>query len=364
LAGAAEPVFTAADRCDADDVPDVDARAFRDERGGAVVFALHDLNRSLRGPDLDHLKIDCASAFRGHGDPNPAAYDDTSWIASLWTANGRDVVALIHHEYHAGEHPGRCVGGSAMACWYNTILESDSTDGGLTFDKPRHPVVAAAPFRQDVDQTRHRGFFNPSNIVSYAGAWYFFASTTGWPGQEDGACLFRSDSPRDAASWRAFDGRAFSIAYRDPYGPAAPPPKPCKVVKPFGVPVGSVVRYRATGDFLAVWQVKGGGEGPFPVSGFYYATSRNLLDWSAPRLLMAGPTLYDDACASGGRLINYPSTLDDTAQTRTFEDVGARPWLYFATLRVDGCDVTSDRALYRRRLAVAPASDPATESQR
>jgi hypothetical protein len=361
-AGAPQPVFTASNRCDGDDVPDVNARAIRDDAGETIVFALHDLNRALRGPDLDRLSISCAGAFAGHGDADPAAYDDAAWIASLWTADGRDVVALIHHEYHAADHPGRCISSSAMACWYNTVIEATSSDGARTFHKAPHPVVAAAPFRQDVDQTQHRGFFNPSNIVSYDGAWYFFASTTGWPGQDDGACLFRSRTPGDPASWRAFDGRAFTIAYRDPYASPAPAtPKPCIIVQPFLSPVGSVVRYRPTGDFLAIWQAKGAVDGPLPTSGFYYATSRNLLDWSAPRLLTAGPTLYDDPCGSGGRLINYPSTLDPTATTRTFEDIGPRPWLYFASLRVDGCDVTSDRLLLRQRLTVAPNADPAME---
>lgn len=364
LAGPVETVFSPkVDACDGDDVPDVNARAFRDADGHVVLFGLHDVNRALRGPDLSHLKIDCAVAYRAHGNPDPAAYDDHGWIAALWTADGRHVSALVHHEYHASEHPGRCTTTDFMSCWYNTIIEVQSNDAARSFAQSKQPVVAAPPFRQSVDQTRHRGFFNPSNIVSLGRAHYFFASTTGWPGQNYGACLFRSETPADPQSWRAFDGRAFSIRYADPYARGFSQPKPCAVIAPFGVPVGAVVRDRSTDVFLAVWQAKRDA-GLFPLSGFYIATSRDLLHWSDPRLLVAGDTLYDDACKSGGRLIAYPSVLDDNAQTRNFEDVGSAPWLYFASLRVDGCTVTSDRVLLRRRLVISSSGPQSSERVR
>ncbi|HVB88719.1 MAG TPA: hypothetical protein VND97_00825 [Beijerinckiaceae bacterium] len=353
MAGPAQTVFASnRDPCGANDAPDVNARAVRDARGNVVMFALHDVNRALRGPDLDHLKIDCSVAYRGHGDPDPAHYDDHSWIAALWTKDGETVSALVHHEYHANEHPGRCVTSNAMACWYNTIIEIASHDGARSFAKPKEPVVAAAPFRQSFDQTRHRGFFNPSNIVSWRGKAYFFASTTGWSGQPYGACLFASARPADPRSWRAFDGRAFSVHYEDPYAYGFRAPTPCAPIAPFGDPVGSIVRYRPSGAFLAVWQAKEGA-GPYPLSGFYTASSRDLLHWSSPRLLMPGDTLYDDPCRSGGRLINYPSLLDPSARTRTFQDVGAHPWLYYVAMKADGCSIASNRVLLRRPLLVS-----------
>ena len=355
FSGPAQVMFAPSQGCDGDDVPDVNARAFRDAKGQLVVFALHDLNRALRGPDLGHLKLDCAIPFQGRQDPDPSDYNDTAWIASVWSENGRDVAALAHHEYHASEHKGRCTSADFMSCWYNSVLELRSSDGGRSFVKERQPVVASAPFRQDVDQTRHRGFFNPSNIIGFHDAWYFFASTTGWAGQPYGACLFRSPTPADATSWRAYDGRGFTIRYHDPYGPPSPSPKPCAVVSPFRVPVGAVVRDRPTGVFLAVWQVQKN-TGFFPVSGFYFATSRDLLHWSDPRLLLAGPTLYDDACRSGGRLINYPSLLDESATDRNFGDTNGHAWLIFASLRVEGCSVTSDRVLLRRPITIVAAA--------
>ena len=92
--------------------------------------------------------------------------------------------------------------------------------------------------------------------------------------------------------------------------------------------------------------------GPFPEAGFYTTSSRDLVAWDRPRLLLAGRTLYDDPCTSGGRLVAYPSLVDRGASGRNFDDVGDEADLYYASLRVSGCEVTADRDLLRRRVAI------------
>lgn len=352
LVGLAETVFTPKrDACDGDDVPDTPARAFRDADGQVVVFALHTLNRALRGPDLDRLKVECRSPLRSAGDADPARYDDASWIAATWTDDGRRVDALLHHEYQANTHPGRCQHKEYLACWYNSVVAVSSADGGRSFERDRPPVVvAAAPFRQEVGQGRHRGFFNPSNIVAEGRHRYMLASTTGWAGQSSGPCLFRTDDMRRPASWRAWDGRAFSVRLGDPYRSDQKPP-PCEIVSPSPAPVGSLVRHRGTGAWIMVFQAWANG-GRFPVAGFYTSSSRDLLAWDEPRLLLAGPTLYDDPCRSGGTLIAYPSFIDRAATGRNFDDVGDTAELYYASLKVEGCRVTSERDLLRRRVSI------------
>jgi len=343
------------DACDGHDVPDVNARAFRDAGNNVVMFALHDVNRALRGKDIASVKIDCRVVYKSSFSANPAAYDYQSWIAATWTDNGKDIAAIIHHEFH-GDRNGLCnvpKDKAAMGCWFNTLIAANSTDGGASFQKLSSPVVASSPFKQDVDQGRHRGFFNPSNIVSSGGYKYFFSNTTGWPGQQFGACLFRSSEPGKPNSWYAFDGKAFSIRYADPYGPPHTLPAQCKPISPFPVAPGAVVRQRGSGLWLAVVQAWKD-EKFFPVSGFYYATSRDLIAWSEPRLLFATKTLFDNACGAD-RLNSYPSILDEQAKTRNFEDVGEEAWLYYASMRVDGCSHTGDRTLIRRKITIRAA---------
>ncbi|HWG06897.1 MAG TPA: hypothetical protein VG271_17965 [Beijerinckiaceae bacterium] len=361
--GKPDLVFTPErDACDGADVPDAPLRAFRDNAGAVVAFGMHDVNRALRGPALDALKLDCHVALASGHNADPAAYDDHNWITATWTNDGRVVDALVHHEYHANEHQGRCAFHDFMACWYNTITAYRSLDGGRNFSKnPAGLVVAAPPFRQDVGQGRHRGFFNPSNIVADGPYYYFMAATTGWSGQTAGVCLFRTRIPSDSSSWRAFDGTNFTARFADPYAPrkAASGAQSCQPIAPFPTPVGAIVRHRPSGDWLALFQAQKQPTGPFAVSGFYYATSHDLLHWSAPLLALAGDTLYDDPCGAGGQLINYPSLLDPDSKNRNFADIGDNARLFYVTLAVDGCSVTSRRDLMSQRVRIErPAAVP------
>lgn len=356
LVGPPIVVFKAGrDACDGADVPDASARAFRDASGAVALFGMHYRNRALRGPSLDALKLDCAVVLDSGEKSDPALYDDRSWITATWTQDGKTIAALLHHEYQANEHPGRCRSKIYLECWYNTVVAAASTDGGRRFVRATPPVVVAgAPFRQEVDQGRHRGFFNPSNIFG-DGRWrYMFASTTGWDlegsDQAAGVCLFRTDDPADPARWRAWTGIGFTAAFPDPYTGKVAHPATCKPVAPFPTPVGAVVRHRASGAWIAVFMAKKAGD--FPESGFYWTSSRDLLTWDRPRLLLAGTTLYDDPCGARDGLIAYPSLLDPAATGRNFDDTGDTALLTYVTLRTEGCAITSDRDLLRRPLAI------------
>ena len=353
------------DACAPDDIPDVNARAFRTADGTVTFTALHFINRALRGPDLDHLKIDCSIILNSKQSSNPAEYDGRRFITGLWSDNGSHVVALVHNEYHADHFAGRCAVKDDLPCWYNTILSFRSDDSAQTFTRSSPLVVAAAPFRQDVGQGRHRGFFNPSNIFAHGAHKYAFIATTGWNGQPYGACLFRNDDPLNSAGWRAYDGAAFSIRYDDPYAGRGSMPTACAPIAPFGFPVGAVVRHRASGTFIAVWEAPKN-DSDRPVGGFYTATSRNLLDWSAPRLLIAGGTMMGPACSENGSerngsVIGYPSILDTNAEGRNFDDVGATAWLYYTAIEVEGCTPGARRVLMRQRLSIEARKSAAKE---
>lgn len=340
---------SARDACQPIDTPDIPATAFRAVDGGVVMFALHYVNRTLRGPTLGQVKIDCTIVLNSGLQGDPALYNDRRYLGSPWTDDGVNIKALVHHEYHGEDH-GRCPIGTYLGCWHNTVLAYSSRDGGRSFQPDRPLVVASIPQRQDAGQGRHRGFFNPSNIVSDGPYKYFMAATTGWAGQPYGICLFRTATPNDSGSWRAFDGQDFTIRYDDPYATMTlAQPRPCKIIEPFLFAVGSIVRHRPSNQWIAVWMANKV-DGRFKSSGFYYATSGDLKTWSAPQLLRAGDTIHNMPC--NGRVIAYPSLLDETAQSRNFQDVGDAPWLYSMTTATKDCG-TQARVLQRERLELS-----------
>jgi hypothetical protein len=356
------------DACTPNDIPDVNARAFRAADGTVTLTALHFINRALRGPDLDHLKIDCDVVLNSKQSPDPAEYDGRRFITSLWSSDGTHVAALVHNEYHADHFAGRCAFRDDLPCWYNTILSFHSDDSGRSFSKSNPLVVATAPFRQEVEQGRHRGFFNPSNIFADGAYKYAFISTTGWNGQSSGACLFRNSDPLNSSGWRAFDGKAFSIRYADPYMSKKGAPPPCAAIAPFGFPVGAIVRHRASGTFIAVWEAPKN-DSDRPADGFYTSTSRNLVDWTGPRLLVAGRTMMAGACAADGSgrdgsVIAYPSILDTKAEGRNFDNVGGDAWLYYTAIQVEGCTPGAKRLLLRQKISIESPAKQATKERR
>jgi hypothetical protein len=188
-------------RCEEWHIPDAPLRAFRDnERRG------RGLRQQLPQPTADRRRTSTAVTHLLLGilrvqEQRRSRVSSATRAGSrrLGRGNGRDVFALVHDEYHADKHAGacqfqgrdellvQCRDRGAIARWRAAASRPTSSP----------PTLVAAPgFRQDVDQGRHRGFFNPSNIIEHDGAWYALIATTGGEGQKRGVCLFRSDQDR------------------------------------------------------------------------------------------------------------------------------------------------------------------------
>jgi hypothetical protein len=348
------------DACDGHDVPDMPLRAWRGPEGKIHAFALHYENRRMSGASILSLRPECAVVFRGTGNPDPAAYDDRAWIAATWSPDGRNLHALVHHEYQANTHPGRCRFSEYLKCWLNSILALRSEDGGRSFQRSEPFVIAATPFRQEVDQGRHRGFFNPSNIIRKDGWFYTLIGTTGWegtagqPDQKAGVCLFRTENLARGA-WRAF-ARRFDSEFPGPDAGGKRLSEGCAPLSPFPAPVGAIVRHRPSGRYLAIYQAASGASngrsGRLRESGFYLSASDDLLAWSAPTLVLATKSYYDSACGEAF-VRNYPVLIDEAAETRNFEDIGDEALLVFAETKVAGCTPTSDRRLIARKVRIS-----------
>jgi len=343
------------DACDGHDVADVPLRAWRGADGQIHAFALHYENRRLSGKSLLGLKIECPVVFRGNGNGDPKKYDDRIWIAATWTRDGKAVSALAHHEFQANNHQGRCRFPEYMKCWWNSVLRLRSADDGRRFASAPSQVAMATPFTQDVDQGRHRGFFNPSNIVEKDGAYFTLVGTTGWSGQPGGVCLFRTDDP-GSGDWRGWTGKSFTARFPDPYVGHLPPGQTCRTLMPFPAPVGAIVRHRESGKYLAIYQASAGAPdgmgGVLAAPGFYLTASANLTEWSQPTLVLPTKSYYDDACGAG-TIRNYPVLIDEGAEGRNFDNVGKEALLFFAETRVEGCHHTSDRKLIARKVRIS-----------
>lgn len=344
-------VSWARERCEEWDLPDAPLRAFRDDDGEVVAFASHYRNRPLIGADLASVRKSCAVSFQAKNSPDPSQFSDMSWIAATWTRNGRDVYALLHDEYHADRHAGACRFKDGMSCWYNVVTAAHSSDGGRSFSAEPRQLVAAPAFKQDVGQGRHRGFFNPSNIIERDGAWYALIATTGGEGQKGGVCLFRSTRIEDPSAWRAFDGSDFTVRAVDPYREDVSQAKPCQPLKVLPTTVGSITRHEASGLYLAIFHL--GPDASQGIAGgrIAYSWSPDLMRWSPLQTLVVHPTMWSKNCADRTRY-GYGAIADPASPSRNFETTGNEAFLFMTKMRVSDCKLGPDRDLVRIKVRI------------
>lgn len=351
VAGPPAVIFQKArDACDPLDIPDAPARAIRDASGQVQLYAPHFLDRRLRGPDLMHVRNDCRVVFQGVEDDNPAAFDDRAWITSLYTPDGRTMHAAVHNEFQGHRRPAQCPSGKYIDCWYNAIAAAISTDGGQHFQRarPGSDLIAALPYRYDEVTGHHSGYFNPSNMVMKDGALFMMIFATEVKAQHAGNCLLRTDRIADPGAWRAWDGLGFNVVLVDPYqSDEAPDLHVCAPVgrSQLRWPVTSLVMHKPSGLFIAV--MMNGARG----GGVLYATSTDLVTWSAPVKLMDGA---GEAAYQCGDLapVAYPSLLDPHSADRNFMEVGDAGVLFLTRFNVPGCKTSMDRDLITFPIAV------------
>lgn len=337
------------EHCEEWDVPDAPLRAFRTADGGVTAFASNANNRPFIGSSLLKVRHTCHSALTSHENPDPSAYSGLRFLTAFWTHDGVNVRALIHNEYHADRFPNACKSKISMQCWYTTVIAGTSSDGGRTFTTSTpSTVVAAVPFRQDFEQGRHRGFFNPSNIFYHDGYYYMATDTTGGPGQKAGLCLFRTATVGDPTSWRGYDGKSYMSRAIDPYRGDVGQYVPCKPVDGPGT-AGSIVWSTSAQMFLMVHQWV---DAKHPDGEIAYSWSQDLLQWSKPQSLLDLPIISSHNCADRERY-DYPSVLDPGARGRNFDTIGGNPVLFLTRFHVGAhCDMPPDRDLVRLQLTI------------
>jgi len=366
LDGGRTQVFTTPhDSCSPDDIPDAMARAFRDDNGTIhFITASSDMYQSL-GPTLTSLVHSCEAAFVSANDPDPAAYNDQVWLDSFYTLDGKKIAALSHTEYHGWSHPGECNEqnpNNYFYCEYDSDTYHQSSDGGYHFNGFKAPanLVAGVP-QKYVLNAGPMGYSVDSNIVSYGG--WFYAMVTDWPwprncsGQTGpnhcvvplGGAPMRTTDVFDPSSWRAWNGKNFSVSFVDPYlGPVSHPGQHIYTPVPYMQFVNGLNVYQPSNVLVAVlWDYWDNELGP---PGLYFATSTDLINWTTPKLVV---TLADISAndPKGSYLYAYFSLIDPDAPDPSFSIIGEHPYLYYVRLDNNG----QGRVVFRQRLTLTPA---------
>ena len=356
--GAPETVFDARQQgCDNLDIPDIGARAFRDDNGVVHLFSTHFSGRAMLGPSLDLVKHDCHVVYQSHEDPNPAHFADRSWLGSFYTIDGRRVVALLHTEFEAWTHPGMCAATNAdwpnrANCWWNVVTMAISENGGYDFldPEPPHNLVASVPYPYDVNNTSGAfGYDSPTNILK-VGA-YYYAMIEDWPhrAQKYGACLIRTTNLFDNKSWRAWDGNDFTIRFANPYVEKIKSPEEHVCTPVGGASVytpGSLSVHSPSKKYVTIQFAP---DKRFGLSGLYISTSSDMTHWGKPNLVASIESMLADEPV-GRWHYNYFSLLDPNSDDRNFGTITDDPYVYY--VRTDMSVGYKSATLMRRRVHV------------
>jgi hypothetical protein len=352
IAGSARTVYDwSKAACEPDDIFDLPARAFRDRRGRVHMFSSHFVNRRNSGRSIDRLKHHCHVVLQSRSDGNPADFADQEWISSVYSTDGRTVVALVHDEFQGDWQASLCPSGLRASCWYNAVTLAISHDGGRTFRhaaKPPHHLVAAIQDRYKPDEGM-AGIFSPSNIV-YRKAnhhYYALALLVGYNG-ERGTCVMRTRRLTDPRSWRAWDGSGFGYRFQNPYGPS-PATRSCTPVDHDNIQQMSqsltyntyLHKFVLVGTAATYDPVRNG-----PVWGIYFSVSRDLVHWSMRRLIKEAELIWTYRCGDRKPLL-YPSLIDPSSNSRNFETTGRTPYLYYTRFNPESCQIGLNRDLVR-----------------
>lgn len=353
-------VFDTADACELIDIPDAPARAFRDFKGTIHLVSSHYVMRASLGLTLETVKHSCQVAYNSAHDPNPADFNDSTWLDSFYSLDGRRVVALGHMEYHGWEHPGMCsTTNYTPACWYNADTFHLSTDGGYHFGSPEEPANFAVglPYKYEINRGPE-GYSVDTNIIK-VGPWYYAMATDwNWPpncgGRSPcpvpfGGAPIRTANVADPASWRGWDGKKFAVMFVDPYRHQVNHPSDhIYTPVPYMWYVNAINFHKAPNVFIAtLFDPFNTAYGP---PGLYLSTSPDLIRWSTPVPVVTVAQLRARE-PHGNWSYAYFSLIDPNSTDPNYSTVTDNPFLYY--VRFDDNNPPYVRVLFRRRIKLS-----------
>jgi hypothetical protein len=345
-------VFTSPEQsCNNNDIPDAMARAFRDSSGTVhLIAASSELFENL-GPTLDSVQHSCQVGHYSANDPNPADFNDQTWVDDFYTLDGTRIAGLTHTEYHGWAIKGECTfSGYNIGCEYDSDTYHESDDGGYHFNSFKAPnnFLAGVPYKYIIDKGPS-GYSVDSNIIELGGWYYAMVTSYAWPpncsGQRGpGRCLvpggggpMRTTNVFDPSSWRGWSGTDFSVSFADPYpGPVDDRKSHVLTTVPYMDVVTGINLFESSGVVVAVlWNPW---DNEYGRKGFYLSTSTDLVNWTKPKLVAT----VDQFLAQeppGSWSYAYFSLIDPAAPDMNFSIVGSQPYLYYVRFADDGSRV-------------------------
>jgi hypothetical protein len=358
-----EIFITPTESCNANDVPDAMARAFRDYTGTVHFSSASSELFQFLGPTLETVQHSCEPAFNSANDTNPADFNDQVWLDSFYTFDGKTIATLAHTEYHGWAIQGEChAGGNNQygECEYDSDTYHTSTDGGYSFTTPKPPgnFLAGVPYQYKIDRGP-MGYSVDTNMIEFGGWYYAVATDWPWPANCSGTtgpnrCLvplggapIRTRDVFDPTSWRSWDGNDFSVSFADPYpGPVPDPEAHVYLPVSYMGYVNAINIYQPANVVVAtLWDYWDDTMGP---PGMYLTTSNDLVHWTKPTLVVTvNELLAEDPV--GPWLYAYFSLIDPIAPDLNFATIGDHPYLYYVRLNTNNSE---ERVLYRRKITL------------
>jgi hypothetical protein len=247
------------------------------------------------------------------------------WIEATYTTDGKNIAALVSQDLIDLAAANGCQAESEYTltqgrlgrCWLNNIVSAKSVDMGLSFNilPPSKATVVTLGNVYPSGTHRRNGAFTSTNIVHNNGFYYVMVYVDGEGLQPKGNCLFRTKEFQQPSSWRAWDGVSFSVDMT-----LAAAPRTCMPIRGVSNEVRSISFVSAKKTWVAVFasrQKLPGDERGIP--GFYYSTSKNLLDWSEARRIMPAATKPREF--QNTFFDQYPSLIDPASTSRNFETI-------------------------------------------
>ncbi len=320
----------ATDACPVKNIPDGPVRAFKRADGKFVLVNNTFNNWQMVGSTPFDLTPQCASVLPYDGARGQSGIDGT------YTEDGQTIYGVTGQDLSVLNFANGCQDKYDGNCWQNDIEGIVSTDGGnnYSYTSSYNGNVAALTHTLSNSQPGSEGFFGSSNIVKRGGYYYMIAFAedayaTGAAKYHN--CLLRTSNLADPTSWRGYDGSGFTA----PLQPNGSGPGPIQCVD---VGIGSLVNsvnslsfITSKGVYIAVTEARLQLAGDkAPVSGAYYSTSPNLINWSPTKRLMAMPLIQGVDSTTEADF--YPTLIDPFSRSRNFETIDSNTPVLVYTL--------------------------------